>query len=52
MTYSLRQGGADTVTDMGGGHQIVLVTVQLSTLPSAWIFGILGPAAPAAKLAG
>ncbi|WP_374471335.1 calcium-binding protein [Phenylobacterium sp.] len=38
-TYTLRQAGADTVVDMGGGHQMVLVNVQLSSLPQGWIFG-------------
>jgi Ca2+-binding RTX toxin-like protein len=38
-TYTLRQTGADTVIDMGGGHQMVLVGVQLSSLPSGWILG-------------
>ncbi|HVI31953.1 M10 family metallopeptidase C-terminal domain-containing protein [Phenylobacterium sp.] len=38
-TYALSQAGADTVIDMGGGHQMVLVGVQLSALGSGWIFG-------------
>jgi serralysin len=38
-TYTLRQAGADTVVDMGGGHQMVLVNVQLSSLTAGWIFG-------------
>jgi Ca2+-binding RTX toxin-like protein len=38
-TYTLRQSGADTVIDMGGGHQMVLVGVQLTSLPAGWIFG-------------
>ena len=37
-TYTLAQIGADTVIDMGGGHQMVLVGVQLSTLTPGWIF--------------
>jgi Ca2+-binding RTX toxin-like protein len=37
-TYTLRQVGADTVIDMGGGHQMILVGVQLSTLTGGWIF--------------
>jgi len=37
-TYSLSQVGADTVVDMGGGNQMILVGVQLSTLPQGWIF--------------
>jgi Ca2+-binding RTX toxin-like protein len=32
------QVGANTVIDMGGGNQMVLDNVQLSTLPSDWIF--------------
>ncbi|WP_334160560.1 M10 family metallopeptidase C-terminal domain-containing protein [Phenylobacterium sp.] len=38
-TYALSQVGADTVIDMGGGHLMVLVDVQLSALGSGWIFG-------------
>ena len=37
--YTLAQVGADTVVDMGGGNQVVLVGVQLSTLPDGWIIG-------------
>jgi hypothetical protein len=37
-TYSVSQVGADTVIDMGGGNQMILVGVQLSTLPAGWIF--------------
>jgi serralysin len=37
-TYSLGQVGADTVLDMGGGHQMILVDVQMSTLSGNWIF--------------
>jgi Ca2+-binding RTX toxin-like protein len=37
-TYTLAQVGADTVIDMGGGHQMILVGVQLSTLTPGWIF--------------
>jgi serralysin len=37
-TYSLSQQGADTIIDFGGGNQMVLVGVQLSSLPSGWIF--------------
>jgi Ca2+-binding RTX toxin-like protein len=38
-TYTASQTGADTVIDMGGGHQMILVGVQMSTLPAGWIFG-------------
>jgi hypothetical protein len=38
-TYTLSQVGADTVLDMGGGHQMILVGVQMSTLASGWVFG-------------
>jgi len=38
-TYALSQAGADVVVDMGGGHQMVLVGVQLSALGAGWIFG-------------
>jgi Ca2+-binding RTX toxin-like protein len=37
-TYNVRQVGADTVIDMGGGNQMVLENVQVSTLHSDWLF--------------
>jgi serralysin len=37
--YTVNQVGADTVIDMGGGDQMILVGVQSSTLTSGWIFG-------------
>jgi hypothetical protein len=37
-TYSLTQVGADTVIDMGGGNEMILVGVALANLPSGWIF--------------
>ncbi len=37
-TYTVSQVGADTVIDMGGGNQMILVGVQMSTLPAGWIF--------------
>ncbi|MBW8816376.1 MAG: calcium-binding protein [Caulobacterales bacterium] len=39
--YTLAQVGADTVVDMGGGNETILVGVQLSSLPSGWIY-VLG----------
>jgi serralysin len=36
-TFTLTQAGADTVIDMGAGHQMILVGVQLSTLTPGWI---------------
>ena len=38
-TWTVAQVGADTVIDMGGGDQMILVGVQASTLTGAWIFG-------------
>jgi len=38
-TYTLHQVGGDTVIDTGGGNEMVLVGVQLSSLPADWIFG-------------
>jgi Ca2+-binding RTX toxin-like protein len=38
-TFTLSQVGADTVIDLGGGNQMVLAGVQLSTLTPGWIFG-------------
>jgi len=38
-TYTLSQVGADTVIDMGGGRQMILVGIQMSALPAGWIFG-------------
>ncbi len=37
-TYTVSQVGADTVIDMGGANQMILVGVQLSTLPVGTIF--------------
>ncbi|HEY0436738.1 MAG TPA: M10 family metallopeptidase C-terminal domain-containing protein [Phenylobacterium sp.] len=37
-TYSVSQVGGDTVIDMGGGNQMILVGVQVSSLPDGWIF--------------
>jgi serralysin len=37
-TYTVSQLGEDTVIDMGGGNQMILVGVQLSTLTGDWIF--------------
>lgn len=36
--YTTAQVGADTVISMTGGGQMVLVGVQLSSLPAGWIF--------------
>ena len=38
--YTVTQLGADTVIDMGGGDQMVLVGVQMSTLTTGWIFAL------------
>jgi Ca2+-binding RTX toxin-like protein len=37
--YTVAQVGADTVISMTGGAQMILVGVQMSTLPTGWIFG-------------
>jgi Ca2+-binding RTX toxin-like protein len=37
-TYTLAQAGTDTLIDMGGGAEMILVGVTLSSLPSGWIF--------------
>ena len=37
--YTVSQVGADTVIDMTGGGQMILVGVQMSTLTGDWIFG-------------
>ncbi|MBS0362341.1 MAG: 1,3-beta-glucanase, partial [Proteobacteria bacterium] len=37
-TYTLSQVGSDTVVDMGGGNEVILVGVTLSTLKTGWIF--------------
>jgi serralysin len=36
---TISQVGADTVIDFGGGERMMLVGVQLSSLPAGWIFG-------------
>jgi Ca2+-binding RTX toxin-like protein len=38
-TYTVSQVGADTVIAMTGGGRMILVGVQLSSLPGGWIFG-------------
>jgi serralysin len=38
-TYTTAQVGADTVITMGGGGQMILVGVQLTSLTGDWIFG-------------
>jgi Ca2+-binding RTX toxin-like protein len=37
-TFAVVQMGADTVIDMGGGNEVILVGVQMSTLPPGTIF--------------
>jgi Ca2+-binding RTX toxin-like protein len=37
--YTVVQSGADTVIDMVGGGQMILVGVSMTTLTGAWIFG-------------
>lgn len=37
--YTVVQSGADTVIEMFGGGQMILVGVQASSLPNGWIFG-------------
>jgi serralysin len=36
-SHTLRQEGADTIVDLGGGDMVVLVGVQLSALPAGWL---------------
>jgi Ca2+-binding RTX toxin-like protein len=36
--FHTSQVGANTVVDMGGGNEMILDNVQLSSLPSDWIF--------------
>jgi serralysin len=36
--YVALQQGSDTVVDMGGGNEVILVGVKLAELPSGWIF--------------
>src|SRR6185436_2747390 len=37
--FTVSQVGADTVIDMTGGGQMILVGVAMSTLTGSWIFG-------------
>jgi len=37
-SYNAWQSGTDTIVDMGGGNQLVLVNVNLGGLPPGWIF--------------
>lgn len=38
-TWTVSQVGPDTVINLGNGDEMVLVGVQLSSLPANWIFG-------------
>ncbi|HEV2531166.1 SGNH/GDSL hydrolase family protein [Phenylobacterium sp.] len=38
-SYTLSQSGADVIIDLGGGDEMILRNVQLSSLPPGWIFG-------------
>ena len=39
-TFNVTQVGADTIIDMGGGNQMILVGVSMSSLlPSSIFFG-------------
>ena len=38
-TFTVAQQGADTVLTLGAGDQVILVGVQMSSLPTGWIFG-------------
>lgn len=37
-SFSYYQSGADTIIDTGNGNEMILVGVQLSSLPAGWIF--------------
>ena len=37
--YTVSQSGADTVINMVGGGQVILVGIQMSSLTTGWIFG-------------
>jgi serralysin len=37
-TFTVSQVGADTVIDLGGGNEMILVGVQMSTLTGNWVF--------------
>jgi Ca2+-binding RTX toxin-like protein len=37
-SYTVSQVGADTVIDLGGGNQMILVGVSMSSLTPGWIF--------------
>ena len=38
LSYTVSQSGADTVIDLSSGDRMILVGVQLSSLPNGWIF--------------
>jgi Ca2+-binding RTX toxin-like protein len=38
--FAVSQSGEDTVINMSGGGQMILVGVQMSTLTPGWIFGV------------
>ena len=37
--YTVSQVGSDTVVNMTGGGQLILVGVQMASLTTGWIFG-------------
>lgn len=39
LSYTLRQDGADTIVDLGGGQRVVLADVRSETLGDGWIVG-------------
>jgi serralysin len=38
-TYTVAQVGADTVISMGGGGQVILAGITMTSLSGTWIFG-------------
>jgi Ca2+-binding RTX toxin-like protein len=39
-SYTLSQSGADTVIDLSGGDQLILVGVTIGKAPNGWIFSV------------
>lgn len=42
-TYTLRDAGGDTIVEMAGGGQLILVGVRVASLPADWASGAAGP---------
>ena len=51
-TFTVSQSGADTLIDMGGGNEMILVGVQMATLTTSSIFGLTSVRTPSGPRRG